>query len=53
MYGEPFTRLWRLYLAGCAASFRYGDYCVWQIQFTKGSPDVIPPTREYLYPSEP
>jgi len=53
MYGEPFTRLWRLYLAGCAASFRYGDYCVWQIQFTKGATDAIPPTREYLYPSEP
>jgi cyclopropane-fatty-acyl-phospholipid synthase len=53
LYGEPFTRLWRLYLAGCAASFRYGDYCVWQIQFTKGAPQGIPPTREYLYPSEP
>jgi cyclopropane-fatty-acyl-phospholipid synthase len=52
MYGERFTRLWRLYLAGCAASFRYGDYCVWQIQFTKGSGDEIPLTREYLYSSD-
>jgi cyclopropane-fatty-acyl-phospholipid synthase len=52
MYGEPFTRLWRLYLAGCAASFRYGDFCVWQIQFVKGSADDIPLTREYLYSSE-
>ncbi len=49
MYGEPFTRLWRLYLAGCAASFRYGDHCVWQIQFSKGPGDDIPLTREYLY----
>ena len=53
MYGEPFTRLWRLYLAGCAASFRYGDYCVWQIQFTKGPTEAIPLTREYLYRSDP
>ena len=52
MYGEPFTRMWRLYLAGCAASFRYGDFCVWQIQFTKGQTDEIPLTRQYLYDSD-
>jgi len=53
MYGEPFTRMWRLYLAGCAASFRYGDFCVWQIQFSKGWNDQLPLTREYLYRSDP
>jgi cyclopropane-fatty-acyl-phospholipid synthase len=52
MYGEPFTRRWRLYLAGCAASFRYGDFCVWQIQFTKGVTDEIPLTRDYLSAAE-
>jgi len=52
MYGEPFTRMWRLYLAGCAASFRYGDFCVWQIQFSKGQTDEIPLTRQYLYHSD-
>jgi cyclopropane-fatty-acyl-phospholipid synthase len=52
LYGEPFTRKWRLYLAGCAASFRYGDFCVWQIQFAKGSTDHLPLSREYLYQSE-
>lgn len=49
MYGEVFTRMWRLYLASCAASFRYGDYCVWQIQFTKGLDNNWPLTREYLH----
>lgn len=53
MYGEPFTRMWRLYLAGCAASFRFGDFCVWQIQFTRGPSDAIPLTRHYLYRAEP
>ena len=52
LYGEPFMRMWRLYLAGCAAGFRYGDFCVWQIQFTKGPTDEIPLTRDYLYSSE-
>jgi len=53
MYGEAFTRMWRLYLAGCAAGFRYGDHCVWQIQFTKASSDTIPLTREHLYRPDP
>jgi cyclopropane-fatty-acyl-phospholipid synthase len=52
MYGEAFTRMWRLYLAGCVAGFRYGDHCVWQIQFTKGSSERIPLTRDYLYRSD-
>jgi cyclopropane-fatty-acyl-phospholipid synthase len=51
-HGEAFARMWRLYLAGCAAAFRYGDYCVWQIQFTKGSSEELPLTREYLYRAE-
>jgi cyclopropane-fatty-acyl-phospholipid synthase len=52
LYGEPFVRKWRLYLAGCAASFRYGDFCVWQIQLAKGSTDRLPLSRAYLYQSE-
>ncbi len=49
MYGEQFTRLWRLFLASSAASFRSGDLCVAQIQFTKGLNDEMPLTREYMY----
>jgi cyclopropane-fatty-acyl-phospholipid synthase len=51
LYGDRFMRMWRLYLASCAAGFRYGDFCVWQIQFTKGATDEIPLTRDYLYSS--
>jgi len=53
LYGEPFMRMWRIYLAGCAAGFRYGDFCVWQIQFSKGATGEIPLTRDYLYSPEP
>lgn len=49
MYGEPFTRMWRLYLNSCAASFRYGDFCVWQVQFTARLDSEFPLTRDYLY----
>ncbi|MGH7331821.1 MAG: class I SAM-dependent methyltransferase [Candidatus Rokuibacteriota bacterium] len=49
MYGEPFTRMWRLYLNSCAASFRYGDFCVWQVQFTARLDNDGPLTRDYLY----
>jgi cyclopropane-fatty-acyl-phospholipid synthase len=49
LYGEPFTRMWRLYLNSCAASFRYGDFCVWQVQFTARLDNDFPLTRDYLY----
>ncbi len=49
MYGESFVRMWRLYLAGSSAGFRYGDLDLWQIQFTKGLRNDLPLTREYLY----
>jgi len=49
MYGEPFTRMWRLYLNSCAAGFRYGDFCVWQVQFTGQLDNDFPLTRDYLY----
>ncbi len=49
LYGETFTRMWRLYLNSCAASFRYGDFCVWQVQFTARLDNDFPLTRDYLY----
>ncbi|MSR85049.1 class I SAM-dependent methyltransferase [Candidatus Uhrbacteria bacterium] len=49
LYGESFVRMWRLYLAGSSAGFRYGDLDLWQIQFTKGIRNDLPMTRDYLY----
>lgn len=49
LYGESFVRMWRLYLAGSSAGFRYGDLDLWQIQFIKGLRNDLPMTRDYLY----
>jgi cyclopropane-fatty-acyl-phospholipid synthase len=51
MQGDAFARTWRLYLAGSAAAFRVGSLNLWQIQLTRGTPDHLPLTREYLYTS--
>jgi cyclopropane-fatty-acyl-phospholipid synthase len=48
-YGAAFERMWRLYLHGCAAAFRYADYVVWQVQFAHGASGDVPITRDYLY----
>ncbi len=48
-YDERFIRMWRLYLRGSAASFRYGRNNLSQFVFTKGLKNNLPLTREYLY----
>lgn len=48
-YGERFLRMWRLYLASCSASFRHGDFCVFQVQFSHGPTAEVPLTRDYLH----
>jgi cyclopropane-fatty-acyl-phospholipid synthase len=35
-YGEPFYRMWKLYLQGCAAGFRCDLLRVWQFVFSRG-----------------
>ncbi len=35
-YDEPFYRMWKLYLQGCAAGFRTQPMRVWQLAFSKG-----------------
>jgi cyclopropane-fatty-acyl-phospholipid synthase len=35
-YGEPFYRMWKLYLQGCAGAFRAGQLRVWQLVFSQG-----------------
>jgi len=48
-YDEEFIRMWRLYLRGSAASFRYGSFDLSQFVFTKGLRNDLPLTREALY----
>lgn len=47
-YGQEFYRMWRLYLASCAANFRYGDLELSQVVFVKGINNELPLTREHL-----
>ena len=35
-YSEPFYRMWKLYLQGCAGAFRVERMRVWQLVFSKG-----------------
>jgi cyclopropane-fatty-acyl-phospholipid synthase len=47
-WGERFYRMWEFYLAACAASFRWRDTVVFQIQLAHRL-DAVPATRNYLY----
>lgn len=47
MKGLPFTRMWELYLAGCAAAFHVGRIDVHQILLSKGVNDDLPMIRWY------
>ena len=49
--GEPRTRLWLLYLAGCALAFERGTVMIYQTLASKRSkgPSGLPPTRRDLY----
>jgi len=51
LYDERFCRMWDMYLAGCEASFRVGDFVVFQIQIAKNV-DVLPMTRDYMLTAE-
>jgi cyclopropane-fatty-acyl-phospholipid synthase len=47
--GEPFARMWDLYLQACAASFEAGNIDVVQYLLTKGaSGEGLPMTRQYM-----
>jgi cyclopropane-fatty-acyl-phospholipid synthase len=48
-FDEGFVRMWRMYLNGCAAIFRWGDLRLYQIVFTNGLNNSLPLTREHLY----
>lgn len=46
---ERLVRMWRMYLNGCAAIFRWGDLRLYQIVFTAGLNNSLPLTRQHLY----
>jgi cyclopropane-fatty-acyl-phospholipid synthase len=48
-YDERFYRMWDLWLASSAASFRYGDVNLSQFVLSKGVNNDLPLTREFLY----
>lgn len=51
-YDERFIRMWRLYLRGSAAAFRYGDLSLHQFLFSRGRNNALPLTRAHLYAPE-
>ena len=53
MYDEPFVRAWRLYLAGCAASFMSASLQLFQVVFTHTANNKLSLTREHLYSGAP
>jgi len=52
MFDARLVRMWRLFLNGSAAAFRWGNIRLYQILFTNGLNNSLPMTREYLYPSQ-
>jgi len=48
-FDEKFIRMWRLYLQGCAASFRHGVLDLFQLVFTSGVNNDLRLTRQHLF----
>jgi cyclopropane-fatty-acyl-phospholipid synthase len=51
MFGQKLVRMWRMYLRGSSAAFRWGDIRLYQILFTNGLSNALPWTRDHLYRS--
>lgn len=49
MFDARLVRMWRLFLNGSAAAFRWGNIRLYQILFTNGINNSLPATREHLY----
>ena len=48
MFDDRFIRMWRFYLAGCSAVFRYGGAHLFQLLFSAGVRNDLPLTREWM-----
>jgi cyclopropane-fatty-acyl-phospholipid synthase len=49
MFDTRLVRMWRMYLNGSSAAFRWGNIRLYQILFTNGLNNSLPMTRERLY----
>jgi len=49
MFDDRFVRMWRLYLAGSAASFTAGSLHLFQVVFARPADNEVPWTRSALY----
>ncbi|MBW2563250.1 MAG: class I SAM-dependent methyltransferase, partial [Deltaproteobacteria bacterium] len=49
MFDEAFVRQWRLFLNGSIAGFSYGDSRLFQVLFSNGINNELPPTRMHVY----
>ncbi|MEA3435575.1 MAG: cyclopropane-fatty-acyl-phospholipid synthase family protein [Thermodesulfobacteriota bacterium] len=49
MFDEAFVRRWRLFLNGSIAGFRYGNTRLFQVLFSNGINNNVPPTRAHVY----
>jgi len=49
VFDEAFVRQWRLFLNGSIAGFRYGNTRLFQVLFSNGITDELPPTRAHIY----
>jgi cyclopropane-fatty-acyl-phospholipid synthase len=49
MFDEAFVRRWRLFLNGSIAGFRYGNSRLFQVLFSNGINNDLPPTRAHVY----
>jgi cyclopropane-fatty-acyl-phospholipid synthase len=47
---REFILMWRLYLNGSSAAFKYGTNRLYQIVFSNGLKNDLPMTRKYIYP---
>lgn len=48
-FDERFTRMWSLYLRGCAASFRASGLDIYQLLFSKGLNNNLPMEYSFIY----
>ncbi len=46
---REFVLMWRLYLNGSSAAFKYGENRLYQILFSNGLKNDLPLTRKYIY----
>jgi cyclopropane-fatty-acyl-phospholipid synthase len=49
MFGEPFVRAWRLYLAGSEAAFATGWMQLFQVVFVHTGDNDVAWTRDHMY----